>query len=288
MKFQRTWTATIAGADNQKITVAYPLTVMLHVSRNTLASANTANFRIYNLSEKNRMLILKDRWNPDIYRQIVVYAGYQSEPKLPVIFQGNILSAQSYREGVDWITEIEALDGGFGIINGQVSTTLPSGWSFTELFNSTIQTMKNVTKGAIGDFNGQNARGVTLLGNSWDIINKNVGNDGTAFIDNEQVNILKDGEYRSSPGLITVINADSGLLGTPRRYDKTIQIQILFEPRIIVGQKIQLESLEPVFNGIYKVIGISHRATISEAIGGEAVTTVTVFRDSLLTPVSPQ
>jgi hypothetical protein len=285
MKFQRTWTAVIAGADNQQITVAYPLTIMFHVSRNTLASANTGNFRLYNLSEKNRMLILKDRWDPEIYRQIIVYAGYQSEPKLPVIFQGNILSAQSYREGVDWITEIEALDGGFGIINGQVSTTLPEGWNFREIFNSTVQTMKNVTRGAVGDFGANNSRGVTLMGNSWDVLNKAV-QDGDAFIDNEQVNVLRNGEYRMESGLVTTINADSGLLGTPRRYDKTLQISVLFEPRMVVGQKIELESLETVFNGVYKIIGIAHRATISEAIGGDAVTTITVFRDSLLRGVA--
>lgn len=287
MKFQRTWTAVISGADNQKITVEYPLTLMLHVSRNTLASANTGHFRILNLSPKNRALILKDRFSPEIYRQIIVYAGYKSEPKLPIIFQGNILSAQSYREGVDWITEIEALDGGFGIINGKISTTLPAGWSFREVFNSTIQSMKNVTKGAIGEFPTNNSRGVTLLGNSWDVINKMIPN-GDAFIDNEQVNILKDDEYKTASGLVTIINADSGLLGTPRRYDKTIQIPILFEPRMIVGQKIQLESLETVFNGIYKIIGISHQAIISEVVGGEAKTTITVFRDALLTPVTTQ
>ncbi len=294
MKFQRTWNAVIQVADNtatigpsiaQTVTVGYPLTIMFHVSRNTLASANTGSFRIYNLSEKNRMMILKDRWSPEIYRQIIVYAGYQTEPKLPVIFQGNILSAQSYREGVDWITEIEALDGGFGIINSQVATTLPTGWSFREIFNSTVQTMKNVTRGAVGDFEANNSRGITLQGNSWDVLNKFV-QDGDVFIDHERVNAIRNGEYLIDPGLVTTINADSGLLGTPRRYDKTIQIPILFEPRLGVGQKIELESLETVFNGVYKIIGISHRATISEAVGGDAVTTITVLRDSLLRGVA--
>lgn len=286
MKFQRTWSATIAGADNKQITVAYPLTVMFHVSRNTLASANTGSFRIFNLSEKNRMLILKDRWSPEIYRQIIVYAGYQSEPKLPIIFQGNILSAQSYREGVDWITEIEALDGGNGIITSQVSNTWPRLTPIRQVFLDTIKSMNNLTLGAVGEFTDKSDRGVTLAGNSWDLINKKVGDDGVAFVDKEQVYILKNNEYKNSSGLVRVINAESGLLGTPRRYDKTLQIPILFEPRLEVGQSIQLESLETVFNGVYKIIGISHRGTISEAIGGECVTIITVFRDSLLKAVA--
>jgi hypothetical protein len=185
---------------------------------------------------------------------------------------------------VDWITEIEALDGGFGIINGQVDTTLPMGWNFRELFNSTVQTMKNVTRGAVGNLEVNNSRGITLSGNSWDVLNKAI-TDGVAFIDNEQVNVLRNDEFKAVPGLVRTINAESGLLGTPRRHDKSLEVPILFEPRLQVGQKIELDSTQAVYNGVYKIIGISHRAVISEVVGGDAVTTITLFRASLLKPV---
>lgn len=148
--------------------------------------------------------------------------------------------------------------------------------------------MPNVVAGAVGDFSADSARGIALMGNSWDIINRMVSKDGDAFIDGEKVNILKHDEYLRDQGDITLITSETGLLSTPKLYNNILEVPILFEPRIVVGQRVQLESIETIYNGIRKVIGVAHNAIISGAVGGEAKTFLTMFKGDLLTSVATE
>lgn len=288
MKFGRTYVASIQVNDGGDfVTIPYPITLTANICRSILSSANTGTFRFYNLNETTRRKVLHDRYDILHYRKITILAGYEGEPKLPIIFQGNIISAYSYKQSTDWITEVEAFDGGFGIINGNISNTIPSGYNFKDALINTIKTMPNIKVGAIGNLSPDNSRGITLMGNSWDVINRITG-ETPNFIDNETAHILNFNEYIDQPGTVLLINSETGLLGTPRRFDARLDVSILFEPSIIVGQRVKLESLETYYNGMYKVIGVNHRVTISGSVGGEAVTTLNLWKGTSLLAVTPQ
>ncbi len=278
MKLGRTYTLTVQVADTEAITVAFPLTLTFEVSRNTLAAANKGHFQIFNLKPETRKKIFHDRYNTLQYRQIKLQAGYEDEAPLPTIFQGNVIAASSYRQGTNWITEIEAFDGGFGMINGQVSTTIPAGWTFAQGMRNILASMPNIAPGVIGDFTTPNSRGVTLMGNSWDVANQFAqSQNASAFVDLEKANFLSKNEYILAAHGITKITSATGLLQTPRRYEGRIDTEIVFEPRIVVGQIVDLESLEAVYNGNYQVIGVTHRGTISGAVGGELSTVANLW-----------
>ncbi len=271
------------GFRSNAVIINSPLTLEFDIQRNVLASANTGSFRIFNLKEDTRRLLLKDRWQTTEYRQIVLRAGYDQNPALlPIVFQGNVLSAHSCRIKQDWVTEIEALDGGFARLNGQVSTTIPSGYDIKDVIANVIKTMPNIIAGKIGDVGPeQSARGLTLMGNSWDQIGQLVP-DAAAFIDNEKANVIGQNEYLDASEI--VLNSDSGLLGTPRRFDVRLDADMIFEPRLHVGATVTLDSLEKYYNGVYAVIGIHHRGIISGAVAGDAVTTLSLWKGtSLLT-----
>lgn len=288
MKFGRIFRMTVQISDTESVEIDYPLTLEFDVSRNTLASANRGNFRIYNLKPDTRLKIYHDRYDTLTYRQIILQAGYESESPLPTIFRGNIIQASSYRSGTNWITEIEAFDGGFGILNGQVAQTVPAGWTLPALIKTVLGALPNVTPGAIGDFSQQSARGVTVMGSSWDVANRiAAGQDAVAFVDNEQANLLHRNEYIAGAGSVDLITSDTGLLQTPRRYDARIDVEILFEPRLVVGQIVQLQSLETVYNAAYQVIGVTHKGTISGAVCGSATTIASLWLgSSQLNPVA--
>ena len=288
MKFGRIYRMTINIDQGETVTIEFPLTLILDVSRNTLASANRGHFQIYNLKPDTRNKIFHDRYDTTSYQQIILQAGYEKESPLPVIFQGNIIQASSYRQGTNWITEIEAFDGGFGIINGQVSQTVPAGWSLPQIIKSVLGGLPNVNVGAVGDVSQQNSRGITIMGNSWDVANRlAAGQNATVFIDNEKANFLKKDEYIVGAGGIQVITSDTGLLQTPRRYNTNLDVDILFEPRLAVGQLVQLISEETVYNAQYEVIGVTHRGTISGAVGERMTTTANLWRGTTaLRPVA--
>jgi len=54
-----------------------------------------------------------------------------------------------------------------------------------------------------------------------------------------------------------------------------VTAEMLFEPRLKIGQVVELVSRDyPSLNQLYKVIGIQHSGTISDAVGGKCKTTV--------------
>jgi hypothetical protein len=261
----------------ETVLISSPLTLNFDVVRNTLASANRGTFRIYNLAPETRRQIFHDRNQTQDYKQIKLQAGYEGQSPLPTIFQGNQVQAYSWREGTNWVTEIEAFDGGYGILNGQVAQTVPAGWDIRALIKSVFQTLPRTGIGAIGDVESGSSRGVTLMGNSWDLATQMAtGQNAQVFVDNEQANFLKRNEYLAGPAGLSVISNDTGLLETPRRSNALLEVTLLFEPRLQVGQHVLVEGLEKVYNGEYKVLGVAHRGVISGAVSGSATTTVSL------------
>ena len=114
-------------------------------------------------------------------------------------------------------------------------------------------------------------RPVSLSGNPMKIAQQY--SHDSAYIDNGKLIILENQD--AIKGMIPLINDESGLLGVPKRENSLLSIDMIFEPRIVIGQIIEIKSrIQPMFNGQYKVFGIKHEGTISESVAGKAVTTL--------------
>lgn len=279
MKFGRTYSMKIQIDDElNAVEIVYPMTLEFNITRNTFASANTAAFTIYNLGETRRRQVFHDRYDTLKYRQIILQAGYSSEQNTPLstIFQGNVRSAYSFKRKQDWTTVIDAFDGGFGILNGQVSVSAGAPWSTTGAIKQLISSMPNVAMGTVDIPDVQSSRGMSMFGNAWDIIRRLAGNN-TAYIDNEKASVVQQGNYVTPPDGIPLITSETGLLGTPRKLGALLEVDMIFEPRIFINQLVDLESLETYYNGQYAVMGITHRGTISGAICGDAITTLSLW-----------
>jgi hypothetical protein len=76
-------------------------------------------------------------------------------------------------------------------------------------------------------------------------------------------------------GVVPVIDDESGLLGVPQHEDAILKVDIIFEPRLMIGQIVDIQSrVAPMFNGQYKIYGIRHEGEISDAESGLATTTL--------------
>lgn len=283
MKLGRTYIMTIqiddAGVANNTVVVKFPMTLKFNINRGVQASSNLGHFQVYNLAENTRKKIFHDRTDVTHYRQVTLLAGYEDEKKLSLIFKGNMFQAFSYRQGADWITEIEAYSGLYAIENAQASLSIGAGYDVKKLIAQVVNgmTQYGVALGKIGNIEaGQNSRAIALSGSSWDILQQ-LGNGNDVFIDNENINVIGKNEYVDPPDGLSLINSDTGLLQSIRRYEGRFDVPILFEPRIQVGQKVQIQSAETIFNGIRKVSGVIHRGTISGAVGEDCQTMLTVW-----------
>ncbi len=263
--------------------VAFPLTLEFDIVRTTLGSTNTGTFNIFNLKPSSRKQVHHDWWETLKYRRIILNAGYDRNPKLPQIFVGNIQSAASVRQGTNWVTRIEAYSGIYGIQNGQVGLSLNSGFDMRSALITAASAMPNTSIGAIGNFSPPDStRGLSIAGNAWDSI-QNLTKGGEAFIDQEKVYALQKDDYVNFPGQVLEISSLSeGLLETPQRAQEGTIVEILFEPRVQIGQLVRLVSEETIYSGLYIVKGIHHRGTISGAVGGDCRTILTLWQNGAL------
>lgn len=272
-KLGRNYSLDIAVQLGEGLTIALPFTIEFDITRTTLSSANVAQIRVYNLSLNNRKKIYKNPMDFDQFKHITLKAGYGKN--IPIVFDGDIREASSVREGVNFITQIDCFDAGFAFVNGVADIAFPEGFAFKDVIRTIASTsLPNVSVGAIGSFPGALVRGNTYNGNAADQLRQITG--GGFFVDNGKFYAMGDSE--AIQGEIEVITSDSGLLGTPRRYETYLTFDMLFEPRLTVGQKILLDSSTGSnFNGEYKVVSLHHKGMISDAVCGPAITTVGLF-----------
>lgn len=281
MKFLRKCQLSVEAIRDGKtynLVVPQEFTVDFEVTRANLSAAQTATFRVYNLAEKTRRLIYADPLDTALnpYRAIQFRAGY--DEVMPMIFNGQMKSALSQRNGVDVITEIEAFDGAIAMASGYSSLITASGEKASDTLAKLAKDLPLVSgTPIIGKFEKTNTRTRTIMGNTWNVIVQLAADDkGLAIIDNGQVKILKPGE--AIRGDIPVITSESGLLTPPQRRGAFLEFDMLFEPRMSVGQFVQLSSsFNREYNGTYKVAGFKHAGTISPVKGGNCKTSVTLY-----------
>ena len=265
--------------DTGYIDITMPFTMTFSIKRNTLAEANTGRFTILNLSEDTRRRIYKDKYRTNVYKGIELRAGYgQKKETLPLIFKGNIKQAYSKRNGVNYETEIDAYDAGFAFMNGNTSRSFPKGTTDKQILQTLMEDLPHISVGKIGNFTESLLKGNTMQGTTVDLL-KNISKSNF-FIDNEKAYCLKENECIR--GNISQIQSASGLLGSPLREETVLTFSMMFEPRLQVGQYVQLlSSTEKLFNGDYKVIGIQHSGTISDAQSGSCTTKVSLYYGAL-------
>ena len=212
---------------------------------------------------------------------ITVYAGYETAPygRSPMIFNGTVKECYSYRQSgaTAYKTDIDAWDGGLDVYKAICNTSFASGARPETIIESLVNTMPTVKLGAISnnvDFVDRK-RGSNFIGKSYDNIQQFT--DNSAFIDNGYLYVIDQNED-ALVGDLDIINVDTGLLGSPRRVGTSLSVEVIFEPQLIVGQSLYLDSKNlPYLNGQYKVIGFNHEGKISGAECGKLTTMIDLF-----------
>lgn len=280
--FGRNYILRVETKIGTTITVKLPFTIEFDITRNVMTSANVASIRIYNLNANNRAQIRKNINDSDSFRSVELKAGYGDA--LAILFSGNITQAWSVREGTNFITQIESFDGGFAFANATSSLTAPAGTPQLSVIETLVQDLgkAGVQPGVLGAIPGSLPRGNAYSGDTCKVLQELTG--GRFYIDNGKAYVLSDNECLAGP--LTVISAASGLLGTPVREQTIINFDMLFQPKLAIGQLVTLQSTttdDANVNGDYKVISLKHRGMISDAVCGDAITSV-----GLLQPLGSQ
>lgn len=267
---------------NNPVVIEYPITCKFNCQRATFSNANKCTIELYNLAESTRTAIFKDALVGDLEEQnwkfVRLEAGWNGE--LSQIFFGRILQAYSSKEGgqTDVITRIECLP--FDIFSSQSSYTFAEGTSYKEAYKTMAADLPNCQVANTGRLEGSFKTQTTFEGKTVDCLNELTG--GNTFVDNGRINTILSNEVIDVP--VPLVTYENGLLATPIRRNATITIKMLFEPTLIVGQLLEIQStIQGVYNGQFKVLGFTHDCMISPTQAGSRITTVELWAIPLLT-----
>ena len=281
--------APSSSGAGQLLTIPDGLTIEFTVTRQSLASTQTAEFKIYGLGPINRDKVYKDQFDWTQYRTVQFEAGY---PGISAqIFKGTIFWAYSEKQKEEVVTTISAFDGGWPMLNGWSNLPANSGGLNSQSAKAVIEQLGNTLPNilgppVVGDFPAKNMRGEVISGNTWGLIKQKSGgncaiSDGIVYALNPQeVLIGKEIVQLSSLNgatpdpRIPLINSDTGLLGAPRRSGTMVEWDMIFEPRLQLFQAVYIQSdFNKLFNGAYKVMGFRHHGIISKTVNGDCLTT---------------
>ena len=264
MRFNRDY-ELVVGEGTQAVIIKPPLNIVFDVYKSVAGGLNKANITISNLKESNRLRIVKDT---EEQKRIIVILKVGYQDSLQTIFQGTVETGKNRREGVNFLSELECLDGGFDFKYSFTSKTV-KGKDLA--VNELLKDLPNTQKGKVTDLEIL-AHPKVLLGNTYKILEDMIqGETEDLYIDNEQINIIKKDEVTS--GNTPLVSATSGLINTPTRENKEVTFDTMMNPTIKIGQRVALESITaPHLNGVYKVDTINYKG---EFDGGSWTQTVT-------------
>ena len=272
-KLGRNYILTIEYEQGKFLDIKPPFTIEFEIVRNTFSSANSGNIRIYNLNKDTRAKIRKDENDYGNLKNVSLVAGYGDD--MSIIFSGQMLIAQSERIGTNYVTSITAFDGGYAYQNSILNQYFKAGTTNKAVLQSMAQSLINygLSIGQISDaFSGSIQRGNSYSGSATEILAEITG--GNFFIDNGKIYCMNQYEFIEK-NQITIDATRDGILGTPKREYVTVYMEIIFEPRFFLNQRVNVTGLtDETFNTDYIVKSIAHSGTISAAVSGNLTTTV--------------
>ncbi len=264
-----------------QLEINYPLTVEFDITRDLYNFECKARFKIYNLNASTQSFLNHDKFNYANAKILTFNAGYENS--LACIFKGNVWEGVSARNGVNFITELDCSSGMFDMRNAMTSKTIKGEVMANDIAERFVKDdCTFLTMGYKSSKSKVYKRGYVYQGSTLEGVAEVT--EGRAYIDNDVVIILDDSEALN--GEIYIVDAETGLLDTPKRREQYLDIQMIFEPRIRTGQFVDLRTSSGKFSGQYKVCSVKHQGTISGATSGTCITTLSLeFGHSLLTLV---
>lgn len=306
IKYKRTYTLDYRydSENNYWLRVRLPISMDFEIKRNNLATANTCKITLYNLSKATRDLFYRDpldvgkpydpkqtgfvemttddqanRKDVDKLRNwIEIWAGYESTGSEYLVFSGAVLSAYSYRDNVDYKTEISAYATNLKDPQTYISYVAKAGTTQGQAIKNIALQLTGITQTNIDEdiFGKKFTEDTVLMGTAEEILQDQLGYK--PYIDSGCMNICKDDCAIARDPII--IGSRSGLLTSPRRTQNGVKISMLFEPALRVGQLVQLgATMETTYNNVNLVVsGFTHRGSISPVRDSQTVSDVELFR----------
>ncbi len=232
----------IGGPDGNAIDLSQ-LRFQFAIRRGDLQTPNTADIRVYNVSDQTADRIRQLQPQPEFTR-VVVQGGYDGN--FGVLFDGEIKQVRRGRESsTDTYIDITAADGDSAYNFAISAVSLAAGSTPKDHISAVLQGMAEfgISGGYMpSDMPGNPLpRGKVCYGMTKDELRKIAKNTQTAWsIQNGKLTMIPESSYIE--GDIPVITSATGMIGLPEQTQNGIRVKVLLNPNIKIGQAIKLDN----------------------------------------------
>lgn len=229
------------------------LRVRFRVEQTSTTTPNKAKVEIMNLTRSRRQQVEK----PGNY--LILHAGYDNT--IARLYEGDVARALSRAEGPDYITEVEAGDGLEAYQSASLEQAYTPGTAVKDVFR-TLASAFGLKEGSIQGVGDQSfLQGLSLSGPVRGHLDQLTARLGLQWS-------VQDGALQIKPkgaavaGRATVLSADTGLIGSPKRKDKGLEIVSLLQPDLRPGRLVKLEG--KFLKGVFICEKVTHEGDSHE------------------------
>jgi hypothetical protein len=222
------------------------LRIKFSIKHSDSQSPNTADIRVYNVSQQTALSMLINLSPPSgigvtTPGRVILQAGYQAN--YGVIFQGNIKQIILGRESAtDTFVDIVAGDGHLAYNYAIVNQTLAAGSGAMDQIGACVNATSpfGVTLGYTGNFQDVKLpRGKVLYGNAKNYLRAvSQATNQNWSIQHEKITFIPKASYK--PGTAIILTSKTGLIGTPQQTNEGVNVKCLINPNIQVGGRINI------------------------------------------------
>jgi hypothetical protein len=218
------------------------LRVSFAIERDLQSKPNNAELTIFNLSKDSRARLQEKGI------LTTIEAGYFGNTS--IIFKGDLDYGSTTRQGSDWVTVMQATDGGKQYRKARINVSFDAGTQINDVLRTAAQAI-GVGLGNLEDEIGkgnprnvaQYVKGLVLSGNAAEQFKKIANRAGFGFsIQDNQIQLTRPGQV-INPTEAIVLKNGTGLIGSPEKGENGIMnVTSLLQPELLPGKKVQIQS----------------------------------------------
>jgi hypothetical protein len=207
------------------------------VVRGDISTPNTADIRVYNLSENTIQKIEQE------FTRVVLQAGYAGN--YGVIFDGTIKQVRRGRESqTDTYLDITAADGDSAYNWAVMNVTLAAGSTPKDHLEQILRSMasRGISMGEAPELStGRLPRGKVFYGMTRDFLDIfGRTQDVSWSIQDGKLTLIPNNAYL--PGESVVVTSATGMVGLPEQTQNGISVRTLLNPGIRVGKRLKIDN----------------------------------------------
>jgi len=230
------------------------LRIAFDIEKVIKSEPNDATITVYNLNDSNRDLLTSKEYN-----RVELYVGYVADsPKL--IFKGDIIKVVNEGDDLDIITTLKCADGYKAYMQSKTIRTMSAGQTDNDFVDQALKDLKTA-RGSI-DLPNDRAlpRGKVFMCDTKEVLNKIAKNNNAdwSIQDGELIVLPKNKALNEG----YIISSSTGMIGSPRKTDKGIEVTTLCNPEYKIGGLVRIESRFKEYSGDFKIQSIKHSGDI--------------------------